>query len=148
MASNSQRYRPLPQLVISRLRAFYREPSAVFWVYGFPLLMVLALGIAFRTTPVETVTVDVKAGPGAEETRKKLLRHSDGKGLIFKVQMNDEETSRRRLRTGKTDLVVAVSSEGTYQYRFDKSRAESGRARSAGQGAWGQGAGRQNVWRT
>ena len=89
MASNSQHYRPLPQLVLARLRAFYREPSAVFWVYGFPLLMVLALGIAFRTTPVETVTVDVQAGPGAEETRNKLLRHSDGKGLIFKVQMND-----------------------------------------------------------
>jgi ABC-2 type transport system permease protein len=148
MASNSQHYRPLPQLVLARLRAFYREPSAVFWVYGFPLLMVLALGIAFRTTPVETVTVDVQAGPGAEETRNELLRHSDGKGLIFKVQMNDEETSRRRLRTGKTDLVVAVSSEGTYQYRFDKSRSESRLARTAVHDALQQAAGRIDVVRT
>ena len=33
--STSRRYWPLPQIVLSRLRTFYREPGAVFWVYGF-----------------------------------------------------------------------------------------------------------------
>ena len=37
-------YWPLAQLMLCRLREFYRQPEAVFWVYGFPLLMILALG--------------------------------------------------------------------------------------------------------
>ena len=37
---------PLAQLSIARLKEFFREPAAVFWVYGFPLLLAVALGIA------------------------------------------------------------------------------------------------------
>jgi ABC-2 type transport system permease protein len=148
MASQSTRYRPLPQLVLARLRAFYREPSAVFWVYGFPLLMVLVLGIAFRSTPVDMVTVDVESGPGAERARAELVRHSDAKGLIFNVRVSDEETSRKRLRTGKTDLVLAVSAEGAYQYRLDKSRPESRLARTAVHDALQDAAGRKDAVRT
>ena len=32
--------RPLAQLILCRLREFYREPEAIFWVYGFPILTV------------------------------------------------------------------------------------------------------------
>ena len=53
------RYWPLGQLVLARLREFLREPEAVFWVYGFPILTVVALGIAFRNKPIERITVDV-----------------------------------------------------------------------------------------
>ncbi len=35
---------PLVQLTLVRLREFYREPEAVFWVHLFPLLMILGLG--------------------------------------------------------------------------------------------------------
>jgi ABC-type multidrug transport system permease subunit len=133
--------RPLTQLVLARLRAFYREPGAVFWVYGFPLLMVVALGIAFRSSPVEKVTVDIQAGPEAERARDALLSQAHGTSLTFAVQINDEATSRRRLRTGKTDLVVIASSQN-YQYRLDKSRAESRLARTAVHDALQQAAGR------
>jgi ABC-2 type transport system permease protein len=145
MTSASQRYWPLPQLVLARLRAFYREPGAVFWVYGFPLLMVVALGIAFRSSPVEKVTVDVQAAPGAENVRDALVRQSDGNGLTFAVQINDDETGRRRLRTGKTDLVVLVAPDGSYQYRFDRSRAESRLARTAVHEALQKAAGRTDA---
>ncbi len=40
-------------LVLARLREFIREPEAVFWVYGFPILMTVGLGIAFRNRPIE-----------------------------------------------------------------------------------------------
>ena len=46
-------YSPLGQLVLARLREFYRQPEAVFWVYGFPLVMIVILGSAFRNKPVE-----------------------------------------------------------------------------------------------
>jgi ABC-2 type transport system permease protein len=145
MTPPSQRYWPLPQIVLARLRAFYREPGAVFWVYGFPLLMVVALGIAFRASPVEKVTVDIQAAPGAEKVRDDLRRHSDGRGLAFAVQINDEETGRRRLRTGKTDVIVLVSPDGSYQYRLDKSRVESRLARTAVHEALQQAAGRKDA---
>ena len=37
---------PLVQLTLARIREFYREPAAVFWVYCFPILIAIALGIA------------------------------------------------------------------------------------------------------
>ena len=55
-----------------------REPEALFWVYGFPILMTLALGIAFRNQPVEQIAVDVVAGPQAEATQAALARVGDG----------------------------------------------------------------------
>ncbi len=52
---------PLAQLVLSRLCEFYREPEVIFWVYGFPLLLAMGLGIAFRERPAEQLTVDVQS---------------------------------------------------------------------------------------
>src|SRR5207245_2589435 len=40
---------PLVQLSLARMREFYREPEAIFWVFGFPIVLAFALGIAFRT---------------------------------------------------------------------------------------------------
>src|SRR5262249_39786168 len=34
---------PIVQLTLARLREFFREPEAVFWVYGFPILMAVLL---------------------------------------------------------------------------------------------------------
>ncbi|PWT81286.1 MAG: ABC transporter permease [Blastocatellia bacterium] len=148
MPPTSQHFWPLPQLILARLRTFYREPGAVFWVYGFPLLMVVVLGIAFRTSPVQTVTVDVQAGPGAGKIRDALLHRSDQTALAFVVQINDEESSRRRLRTGKTDLIVLLADDATYQYRLDKSRAESRLARTAVHEVLQKAAGRKDPVRT
>ena len=52
-------------LALARLREFFREPWAIFWVYGFPLLMALALGTAFRNRPVEEIRIDVVESPAA-----------------------------------------------------------------------------------
>ena len=38
---------PLLQLTLGRLREFLREPEALFWVFAFPILLALALGLAF-----------------------------------------------------------------------------------------------------
>ena len=40
-------------MVLARVREFLREPEAVFWVYAFPILMTIGLGIAFRNKPVQ-----------------------------------------------------------------------------------------------
>jgi len=138
---------PFWQLTLARLREFYREPAAIFWVYGFPVLMIVVLGIAFRTTPVDMITVDVQAGPGAEQVRDELAAQSNPKSLLFAVQIHDAEASRRRLRTAKTDLVVAVV-DGAYEYHMDTARAESRLARAAVHDALQRANGRHDPVRT
>src|SRR5262249_4769512 len=78
--------------------------------------------------PVERITVDVEEGPGAAAVVQSLQGHEK-----FKVQTFDAATCRLRLRTGKTELVVAVadSARPRYQYFFDPTRPESLLARNA-----------------
>ena len=40
---------PFVEMTITRLLVMVREPEMIFWVFVFPLLMALALGIAFRS---------------------------------------------------------------------------------------------------
>ena len=136
-----RRYSPLAQLVLARLREFYREPEAVFWVYGFPILMVVALGIAFRNKPVESFTVDVEAGPGAAAVVEALR-----KDPRFKAEARDNEGCRTRMRTGKADLVV-LPSDGThpaYEYLYDPTRPDCVLARNAVDDLLQRAAGRQD----
>lgn len=140
---------PLWQLVLSRIREFYREPETLFWVYGFPLLMALALGIAFRNQPAETILVDVVTSPVAEKLEAALSSPvntaSEGVeastvGPHYKVRISTEDEARRRLRTGKTSLVIAADagvqddtplSELTLNYWLDPTRPEGRTARAA-----------------
>ena len=54
---------PRWQLFLMRIRSFTREPAATFWVFGFPLLMSIALGLAFRNQGVSRLAVAVTEGP-------------------------------------------------------------------------------------
>src|SRR5258707_15892666 len=53
------------QLTRLRMLTFLREPEAVFWVFAFPVLMALALGIAFRNQGPRTSRIGVEDGPRA-----------------------------------------------------------------------------------
>jgi ABC-type multidrug transport system permease subunit len=124
--ADAKRYWPLGQMILARLREFYREPEAIFWVYGFPILIVVALGVAFRNKPVERVTVDLEQRPGAE-SRIESVRGAlaKDKKTKFVVRVDDEATCRLRLRTGKTDLVVVPAESGRdYEYHYDPTRPE------------------------
>jgi ABC-type multidrug transport system permease subunit len=131
-----KRYSPMAQLMLARLREFYREPEAVFWVYGFPILIVVALGIAFRNKPVERITVDVQTAPGSEAAVE-FVRQSLAEDERYVVAVHDEAECRLRLRTGRADLVVVPPRPGgrwwqprRYEYRFDPTRPEGALARS------------------
>ncbi len=144
---NPKRYWPLGQLALNRVKEFFREPEALFWVYGFPILMTVALGIAFRNQPVEQIVVDVVESPQAGATRDALL--SSNTPERFKAEVFSGEQARLRLRTGKTDLVVvpgeANSSPRHYQYVFDATRPQSVLARNAVDDQLQRTAGRHDV---
>ncbi len=136
---------PFWQLVLARLREFFRVPEAIFWVYGFPLLMVVALGVAFRGQGAAEVLVDVEERPGAEQVEVALSASEDPK---FKIRRGDHESCRVRLRTGRTDLIVIPTIGGStspaYEYWFDKDRPESKLARATVDDALQVAAGRRD----
>lgn len=127
----SRNYWPLGQLVLARMRTFYREPIAIFWVYGFPLLMALALGIAFRAPPREEIRIDLVGDGDLDAVAK-----SFGADRCFVLSENPHEPWRKRLQSGKTDLVieVAAASEGQALKLIDQPyRGESQKANWAAQ---------------
>src|SRR5262245_44531551 len=119
------RWHPMGQLFLARLREFYREPEALFWVYGFPVLLAAGLGIAFMSRKPEPPAVDVREMPHRYEGEA-LLEYLRGQGLP--AELHDEAGCRQRIRDGKTVLYV-VPEPGRYQYVYDESRAESLAAR-------------------
>jgi ABC-2 type transport system permease protein len=122
---------PLWQLTLARFREFYREPAAVFWVYGFPLILAFTLGMAFREKPVPPSVIDVQADPADPSASERLKDKLTDVRLV--VEVHDEATCRKRLRTSKSDLIV-IPHPGSlpgYEYVFDGTRSESVLARNA-----------------
>ena len=109
---------PLVQLTLARMREFTREPEAIFWVFGFPIVMAFALGIAFRNR-------------GPEELHVGVLRSAEGGALAqlldrspsLSASVVDAEEGRLQLRSGR--IALLVSPGDPLVYRFDPSREES-----------------------
>ena len=110
------------QLALSRMREFYREPEAVFWVFGFPIVLAFALGLAFRNTGPGELQVGV--APGAGDSALAATLDSSPR-LVAAVL--DSGTARLRLRTGRIALLVVPGDP--LVYRYDSTRTESGLAR-------------------
>src|SRR5579872_1705128 len=75
------RWRSYGLLLLARLKEMYREPEVIFWVFVFPILLALGLGIAFRNKPADVSRVAVAAGPGATQAIE-LLRSSPAAGSV------------------------------------------------------------------
>jgi ABC transporter DrrB family efflux protein len=103
---------------------FIREPEAIFWVFVFPVLMALGLGIAFRNRPAESLRVVVQQGSGAATLAATLDTFPE-----LRARVLDPETARNELRTGKVAVVVVPGDSLTYI--FDPTRNESQLARRA-----------------
>jgi ABC-2 type transport system permease protein len=136
-------YWPLWHLTVSRLRLFFREPAAIFWVYGFPILMLVSLGVAFRDDPSEEIAVDVVEVRGQRaEVRSQDTTDSNPTSKIqnlksvlaadqrFKVTSVTAAEWPKRLQSGRTDLVIEPTADGV-QFWDEPRRAESRLARYA-----------------
>ncbi len=148
---DSWKMHPVTQLFLARFREFIRQPEAVFWSYVFPLVMMIALGLAFRSEPLEAISIAVQEGPGAE-TLISLLK----KEPSFVVSGGSAEECRRQLRAGQSELIVVVEpSVGQiaaglpdYQYVFDPTRPGSVHARNMADDVLQRAAGRQDILNT
>jgi ABC-2 type transport system permease protein len=125
----------LAQLTLTRVRLFFREPSAVFWTFGFPILLSVALGVAFRKRPPEPVWAAVEAGAGSGEVAAALARDPQVRARVL-----DAAAARDALRAGRVALVVAPGPPRSYA--FDPTRPESRLARALVDDALQRAAGR------
>ncbi len=130
-------YHPLLELTRTRLLEFVREPEAIFWVFVFPVLLALGLGIAFRNRPAQSLNVAVQDGPGAAALAEAL----DASPRLS-ARLLTPERALNDLRTGKLALVVVPGDSLTYL--FDPTRSESRLARLAVDDAVQRAAGRQD----
>ena len=112
------------QLALSRMREFYREPEAVFWVFGFPIVLAFALGLAFRNTGPGELQVGVASGGGARDSAIAAVLDSSPR---LKASVLDTATAQLRLRSGRIALLVVPGDP--LVYRYDSTRTESGLAR-------------------
>ena len=122
MTDRSTRRRPILSLLTARLREFLREPEAIFWVYVFPLFMVVALGVAFRNRPVEAVRVAIVAGRGAESVRSRAGRMPAIQGRRWRRAGMCPPPADRA--SGPVDRRIEESPP-RYEYRFDPTRPEA-----------------------
>ena len=133
------RTRPLVELTLSRFREFVREPEAVFWVFAFPVIMTIALGIAFRSRGAEPVIAGVVEQPGADQIVEALQQQGG-----FTVRRIAPEDADRAVRDGRAPVIVVPGSPP--KYRFDEARAESQVARLAVDAALQRAAGRADAF--
>jgi ABC-type multidrug transport system permease subunit len=129
------RYSSLGQLYLTRLREFYRQPARIFWVYGFPTILAIGLGLAFRSRPPESVHVDlvensstgkITAALTTDAAKKASPSHA---GIV--LNRLPEAEAHHRLLTGKTPLVIVATPSGSVTYQFDPTRPEAIAARAA-----------------
>ena len=117
----SGRWSGFLHLLGARLLEMKREPEVIFWVFGFPILLALGLGIAFRNRPADTTSAAIVAGDEAQQTAAMI----QGKNPAIHVQITEREAALQGLRLGKYDLVLESDGKGGFVYHYDPSRPES-----------------------
>lgn len=104
-------------------REFWRSPEAVFWTYGFPILMAVVLGFAFQrgTLPPVPVAVVAVADPAAVVVA--LQREPR-----LQVERMAAAAADQALARGRVALLVRVEDQGPV-LRADPARPEAEVAR-------------------
>ncbi len=133
--------RSLVQLVTVRFKEYTREPEALFWSFGFPILLAIGLGIAFRSKPPDVVHIAVanngpRSGPLADALRRD---HS------LAVELMSSDSAAATLRTGRVALVASPSGVDGVRYEYDDTRPDARVARLVANDAVQRGAGRGDI---
>src|SRR5579863_8318003 len=125
----------LYQLTVTRLKLTLREPEAIFWIFVFPILLAIGLGIAFRNRPADVLPV----GATTEQLTQALAADS---GL--KATQMDEGEGVHALAVGTIVLLAEQSANGVV-YRYDNTNPDARTARMIADRAIEVGAGRKDV---
>jgi ABC-2 type transport system permease protein len=125
----------LYQLTMVRFRLFLREPEAIFWIFVFPILLAVGLGIAFRNRPADVYQV------GATTAQLTQALAAD-KGL--RAATMNEADGTRALATGSILLLVTNTPDGV-SYKYDETNPDARTARMVADRAIQTAAGRREA---
>ena len=114
--------RQLGQLTLARVRLLWREPEAVFWVFIFPVVLALVLGLAFQGRGQEPSLVGVI---GADAP---CLAALEADPMIEVQVFEDPQRASDRLRSGAIEVLVDCTGD-SLEMRHDVARTESVAAR-------------------
>jgi ABC-2 type transport system permease protein len=109
----------LYQLTLTRLKLTLREPEAIFWIFVFPILLAVGLGIAFRNRPADVL-------PVAATTPELTQALAADKGLH--ASLLDDASGRHALAVG-TILLLAEQSAAGVVYHYDDTNPDARTAR-------------------
>jgi len=129
------------RLLQMRMLELWREPEVIFWVFVFPLLLALGLGIAFRSKPPDVTPIAIIDGPKAQEVVSLLQRSPEH--AIIQPDVLSAAAALDGFRLGKYALVISIDNSGL-QFRYDPARPESVLARAQVDDAIETAAGRKN----
>jgi ABC-2 type transport system permease protein len=123
-----QRITEIWELTRMQLLGFVREPEAMFWTFGFPIIVSAVMGFAFRRGELPESRIAVLPGPGQAALVEQL-----GAVPHIKVETDvDPATATRMLQSGKIDALLRPSLDGknpTVVVDADRSEAETARLR-------------------
>ena len=109
----------LYQLTATRLKLTLRELEAIFWIFVFPILLAVGLGIAFRNRPADVL-------PVGATTPQLVQALAADKGL--RADQMDESAGTHALATGNI-LLLAVASGNGVEYKYDDTNPDARTAR-------------------
>jgi len=122
------------QLTTTRFRLFLREPEAIFWVFVFPIILAVGLGIAFRNRPADVL-------PVAATTTELTQALAADKGL--RAETMDEAAGTHALATGAIQLLAIQTPRGV-DYKYDDTNPDARNARLLADRAIQDAAGRRD----
>jgi len=116
---------PLAHLTLNRIRILFREPEALFWVFGFPILLALGIGIAFGNPQPERFRIAMEEG-AIPPSLGLLLESTSEVEVVPLAGVPADELLRR----GRVMLVVAADPTvpGGLVLRYDPTRPEAAHA--------------------
>ena len=88
----NRRWSGYTHLLTARLLELKREPEVIFWVFGFPILLALGLGIAFRNKPADVTPVAIVAAP---VLRSLSLLQAAPRGSSFRAKFSKSTSATR-----------------------------------------------------
>lgn len=104
-------------------REFWRSPEAVFWTYGFPVLMAVVLGFAYRPATPPPVPVALVDGPGAAALATTLATNPR-----LQVETLPAATADAALARGRVAILIGGAMPAPV-LRSDPTRADAELAR-------------------
>ncbi len=131
-------------LTLTRVREFLREPGALFWTYGFPVLLTVALGIAFRQEGAPSVRVAIVEHEGAAEIARVLEAAKDGPVTLAPKIMSEAEM-QLALRRARVMIAIDVRQAGVIRYHYDPVRPDAEAVRVFADDVLQRHAGRKDV---